>query len=144
MDQGNAVAEHTMRVHGQSRRRTRSVSVKVTDAEYPALSACAETKQMKVAEWGRYALLEAARQSVAVQAGAGGIGSGGGEYTLLLAELCAFRAAVLNVLFAMAKGEPLTAERMQELLARAEAGAAQRAAKLMESVQHAAKLKEAA
>jgi hypothetical protein len=127
MKEENAVEEYTMRVRGQSRRRTRSISVKVTDAEYPALSSCAETMRMKVAEWGRYALLEAARQSVA-QAGAGG-----GEHLLLLTEQCAFRAAVLNILFAMAKGEPLTAERMRELVARADAGAAQRAAKLMEA-----------
>jgi hypothetical protein len=128
MDQENAVVEHKMRVRGQSRLRTRSVSVKVADAEYPALVACAEAKQMKVAEWGRYALLEVAR------AGASGAGSGGGgEYMLLLAELCAFRAAVLNVLFELSQGEPLTAERMQELIARADAGAVQRAAKLQEA-----------
>ena len=133
MEQTNAVAEHPTRVRGQSRRRTRSVSVKIADAEYPALSACAEAKQMRVAEWGRQALLEAARQSVAAQAGAIGTGLSGREYMLLLSELCAFRAAVLNILFAMAQGELLTKERMQELIARADAGAEQRAAKLKEA-----------
>lgn len=143
MEHENAVAEHTMRVRGQLSRRTRSVSVKVTDAEYPALSACAQAKQMKVAEWGRHALLEAARQSV-TQTGAGGAGSGGGEHLLLLlTELCAFRAAMLNILFTMAQGEHLTAEKLREMVARADAGAAQRAAKLLESA-HVGGQKEAA
>jgi hypothetical protein len=134
MEQENAVVEHKMRVRSQSRMRTRSVGTKITESDYPALAACASALQMNVAEWVRYVLLAAARQSVAVRAGASGAGSGGGgEYMLLLAELCAFRAAVLNVLFAMAKGEPLTVERMQELIARADAGAAQRAAKLQEA-----------
>ncbi len=86
-----------------SRRRTKSVGTKVTPEEYATLEALAEGERL--GEWVRDALLKAAAPSFE---------------TALLAEVLALRAILLNLHFALASGEPLTAEAMHRLIERAD------------------------
>jgi hypothetical protein len=50
---------------------------------------------------------------------------------ILLAEVLGLRTIVLNLLFAIAKGEAMTAEQMQELIQQADAKKSERARKLL-------------
>ena len=86
-------------------RRTRSISTKVTDAEYDQIVAHAEPKT--VSEWAREILVHAS-EPVDIE-------------FLLLAELLALRTIVLNLNFALAEGGPLpTLEAMRRLIDRAD------------------------
>ena len=84
--------------------RTKCLSTKVTEAEHARFEALAGAQRVSV--WARDVLLHAAAsQPVDV---------------LLLAELLAVRAIVVNLQFALASGEPPTVEAMQRLIDRAD------------------------
>jgi hypothetical protein len=85
--------------------RTRSVSTKVTEAEYAQLQALAGAKT--ISEWTRDVLLKATA------------GPRHGEQ-VIVAELVALRSILLNVLFKAANREPIGAEEMQRLIERAD------------------------
>jgi hypothetical protein len=53
------------------------------------------------------------------------------ESQVLLAEVLALRAVVINLLFSVSQGERLTVEQMQGLIERADTGKAAKAAKLL-------------
>ena len=94
--------------------RTKSVGTKVTDAEYAALETHARAGGLTLSEWVRDVLL--------------GIGRPGDVDTeVLLAEVLALRTILINLLFSMSKGEPMTAEGMQGLIERADKDKARRA-----------------
>ena len=84
--------------------RTKSISTKVTDEEYAQLEALAG--EQTISEWARDVLLKATKPNT-------------GEQTVL-AELLALRTILLNVHFAVSKGQTLTADQMQELIGRAD------------------------
>jgi hypothetical protein len=86
-------------------RRTKSVSTKVTEAEYEAIARRAEP--LTVSEWARGILLGAAQPDPL--------------HFLLLAEFLALRTIVLNLSFALAATGPPTTEAMQALINRADA-----------------------
>lgn len=86
-------------------RRTKSVSTKVTEAEYDAIARRAEP--LTVSEWARGILLSATQPDPL--------------HFLLLAELLALRTIVLNLNFALAANDPPTTEAMHALIDRADA-----------------------
>jgi hypothetical protein len=83
--------------------RTRCISTKVTDEEYARLEALAGDHT--ISEWVRGVLLRAASAS---------------SESVLLAEVLALRAILLNLHFAVCSGEPLTADAMHRLIERAD------------------------
>jgi hypothetical protein len=86
-----------------NRRRTKSVGTKVTPEEYARLEA--QTEGQRLGEWVRDALLRAAPPPLEV---------------VLLAEVLALRGILLNLHFALASGDPLTAESMHRLIEHAD------------------------
>ena len=86
-------------------RRTKSVSTKVTEAEYEAFARRAEP--LTVSEWARAILLGATQPDPL--------------HFLLLAELLALRTIVLNLNFALAANDPPTREAMHALIDKADA-----------------------
>jgi len=97
--------------------RNRTVGCKMTDSEYERLSAVVESEGMTLGEWCREVLLERAegRKPSVIE-------------ETLLAEVLALRTILLNLHFTVAKGEAITAEGMQEIIERADAGKANKAA----------------
>jgi len=96
--------------------RTRTVGCKMTDNEYERLAAVAEGDGMTLGEWVREVLLERVdgRKPSVIE-------------ETLLAEVLALRTILLNVHFTVAKGEAITAEGMQEIIERADAGKTKKA-----------------
>jgi hypothetical protein len=96
--------------------RTRTVGCKMTDSEAERLTAVAEQDGMTLGEWVREVLLERAdgRKPSVIE-------------ETLLAELLALRTILLNLHFTVAKGESITAEGMQAIIDRADAGKAKKA-----------------
>ena len=105
--------------------RTKSVGTKVSEAEYAQLEGCARGRGLTVSEWVRDVLLSATRD----EAGADTHPRAGDG--VLLAEVLALRTLTANLLFSVMQGERLTAEQMQALIERADAGKAGKAAKLL-------------
>ena len=97
--------------------RNRTVGCKMTDSEYERLAAVAEGDGMTLGEWVREVLLERAdgRKPSVIE-------------ETLLAEVLALRTILLNLHFTVAKGEAITAEGMQEIIERADAGKTKKAA----------------
>ena len=89
--------------------RTKSVGTKVSDAEYAGLEERARASGLTLSEWVRDVLLATGRR-----------GSEGADGPVLLGELLALRTIVINLLFSVSKGEPVTAEGMKELIGRAD------------------------
>jgi hypothetical protein len=96
--------------------RNRTVGCKMTDSEYERLSAVVESEGMTLGEWCREVLLERAegRKPSAIE-------------EALLAEVLALRTILLNAFYKLAQGEKLTAEEMQAIIDRADAGKVQKA-----------------
>ena len=97
--------------------RTKSIGFKVSEEEYAQLETAAQAGGQTLGEWCR---------EVAVLASANGqppkATGPGSEAQALMGELVALRTILLNVLFKQANGETLTAEEMQALIERADAG----------------------
>jgi hypothetical protein len=96
--------------------RTKSVTTKVTDEEYTRLEGLASASGQSMSEWVRGVLLEEKGES---------------HERVLLGEVLGLRTILLNLLFAMAKGEPMTGEQMKTLIDTADAGKMERARKLL-------------
>ena len=84
--------------------RTKGLSTKLTDEEYAELEHAAGTQLLST--WARDVLLRAARH----------------EHTdsVVLAEVLALRAILLNLHHAQSTGDDVTSERMREFIARAD------------------------
>jgi len=89
--------------------RTRSVGTKVTEEEYAQLESCAFDRHLSISEWCRAILLEKVEAPKA---------SGAGE--TVLAEVLALRTILLNLHFAIARGEAINADEMQAIIERAD------------------------
>jgi len=85
-------------------RRTKSISTKVTPEEYARLAALAGDETMS--EWARRVLLRAGTPHFGEMA--------------MLAELFALRTILLNLHFAVSRGEPLGPDAMQRFIERAD------------------------
>ena len=96
--------------------RNRTVGCKMSDSEYERLAAVAEQDGQTLGEWCREVLLERTdgRKPSAIEES-------------VLAEVLALRTILLNLHFTVAKGEPITAEGMQAIIERADAGKAKKA-----------------
>ena len=92
--------------------RTRSVGTKLSEEEYGRLESLAANRGLTVGEWVREVLLEIGQGAKPPAASP--------TEQALLAELIALRTIVLNLVYDLASGEPLTPERMQELIAKAD------------------------
>jgi hypothetical protein len=97
--------------------RNRTVGCKMSDSEYERLSAVVESEGMTLGEWCREVLLERAegRKPSVIE-------------ETLLAEVLALRTILLNAFYKLAQGEKLTAEEMQAIIERADAGKTKKAA----------------
>jgi hypothetical protein len=96
--------------------RTKSVGTKVTEAEYARLEACACQEGLSISEWCRNVLLE----------------KGSGDRPketekVTLAEILALRTILLNLHFAVARAETITADAMQAIIERADRDKARKA-----------------
>jgi len=96
--------------------RTKTVSTKVTDEEYAQLEAQAAERGVTVSEWCRETLLGQLKPTTANP-----------TEEILLGEVIALRTILLNLQYGLASGEPLSRERMQELIDHADAGKLERA-----------------
>ena len=94
--------------------RTRTISTKVTRDEYAMLMAIAGDR--KVGEWVREVLFKAVMSDTTVTA-----------HRTILGELLALRKILLNLQFAMASGEAVTAERMLTWIEEADADKGEKA-----------------
>jgi hypothetical protein len=99
--------------------RDRSLGTKLTEVEYARVESAALRAGVGLSEWCRRAVLQAAD---------GGDGPGEG---VLLAELLALRAVLLNVMFRLANGGGITQEEMRQLIERADKDKQKRAAAVM-------------
>jgi hypothetical protein len=93
--------------------RNKSVGTKVTAAEFDALERRAHAQKLTLSEWVRAELLNIKNDD-------------GDE--VLLGELMALRAILINLLFSLGRGERLTSEAMKELIERADRDKINRAA----------------
>jgi hypothetical protein len=100
--------------------RSKSVGTKVTEAEFAALEARAQAQSLTLSEWVRTELLEPSR-------------AGGND--VLLGEVLALRTILINLLFSVSKGEPITSQAMNELIQRADADKTNRALERLSAVQ---------
>ena len=100
--------------------RTKSIGTKVTEEEYARLEALAGASGRNMSEWVRDVLLAELESKEAE-----------GKEATVLAELLGLRTILLNLLFTLAKGEVMTAEQMQTVIERADAGKLERARKLL-------------
>ena len=109
--------------------RTKSVTTKVTEAEYARLEEQAALAGLNLSEWIRGRLLG---------------DRSGGEAVVVLEEVLALRTILINLVFSLGKGEPMTHEQMQALIERADGSKAKRALERLEVARLAAAAPEAA
>jgi hypothetical protein len=105
--------------------RTKSVSTKVSEAEFALLEECARAAGLTLSEWVRNVLLSAP------------VGGGLEAGEVILAELLALRSLFLNLQFRSAVGagmSTLTEAEMRGLIERADATKMQRARERLEAV----------
>lgn len=95
--------------------RTKSVTTKVTEAEYVRLEELAQVSGVNMSEWMRGKLLSR------------DIEKHGEETKTVLAEVLALRTILINLLYSLSNDQPVTAESMKELIARADETKAKRA-----------------
>jgi hypothetical protein len=84
--------------------RTLTVSTKVTEEEFAGLEARAMGRGINLGEWVREELLERLKPEDVVGNGT------------LLAEVMALRTIVINMAHAQAQGQPMSQEKIQELI----------------------------
>lgn len=99
--------------------RIKSVGTKVTEEQFAALESRAHAKKLTLSEWVRVELLKT--NDV--------VGTVPGD--VLLAEIMASRTILLNLVYSISKGQPMTAEAMQELIQRTDDNKARRARELL-------------
>jgi len=107
--------------------RIKSVSTKVSEEEFAALEARARARKLTLSEWVRAELMEPRE------------GSGGAAGEVLLGEVLALRSILINLLFSVSQGKPVTAEAMAELIARADGDKSKRAMERLTAVRATAR-----
>ena len=94
----------------RSSRRTKSIGVKVSEANFATLQALADQEGKPVAEWCREALLEWAEIQQAAPA-----------EPVLLAEVLGLRTILVYLFFKLANAEQVTPTEMQHVIEKADA-----------------------
>jgi hypothetical protein len=109
-------------------RRTRSVGTKLSDEEYAQLESLAATQGVTPGECVRELVLAAFGKPVA---GKPAPEKPAAEATLaeqtVLSEVLAVRTILINLIYDLAAGHAIEPERMRELIAKADAGKAEKA-----------------
>ena len=100
--------------------RDRSLGTKLTEVEYARVESAALRAGVGLSEWCRRAVLRAADNDET-----------GSVDVLLLSELLALRAVLLNVMFRLANGGGLSQEEMRQLIERADRDKQKRAAAVL-------------
>ena len=101
--------------------RDRSLGTKLTEVEYSSVESAALRAGVGLSEWCRRAVLRAAGNE------------DGQADDVILAELLALRAVLLNVMFRLANGGGITQEEMRQLIERADRDKQKRAAAVSET-----------
>jgi len=96
--------------------RTKSVGTKVTEAEYARLETRACQEGLSISEWCRNVLLERTDGDRPTE-----------TQKVTLAEILSLRTILLNLHFAVAKAETITADAMQTIIERADRDKAKKA-----------------
>jgi len=100
------------------------VGTKLTEEEYALLEAVAAKRGLTVGEWCREELLRGASNGNSTSTTATSAAPIGKPATstdeTLLAEILALRTILLNLFYDLAHGETVSADRMQELIAKAD------------------------
>jgi hypothetical protein len=96
--------------------RTKSIGVRVAEADFTRLQARADAEGKSLGEWSRDVLLERVqdRQPTHVE-------------QTMVSEILALRTILLNALFSLAKGKAISEAEMSELIERADAEKLKRA-----------------
>jgi hypothetical protein len=89
--------------------RTRSLGTKLTEVEYSSVEAAALRAGIGLSEWCRRVVLESAERETS-EASDG----------VVLAELLSLRAVLLNVMFRLSRGAPISEDEMRQLIERAD------------------------
>ena len=97
--------------------RGRSLGTKLSEAEYAQCEKSAARRGQTLSEWCRQVLLEAAAGPAQAL-----------EAEVILSEILALRKIVINVLYGDKAGEPLSEERMRELIEAADSEKLRKAA----------------
>lgn len=95
--------------------RTKSVGTKVSEEEFVALESRARARKLTLSEWVRAELLEPRG------------GESGAATEVLLGEVLALRTILMNLLFSVSNGKPVTPEAMRELIEKADGDKERRA-----------------
>lgn len=95
--------------------RSKSATTKVTEAEYARLESLAEASGVNMSEWIRGRLLD--RDEADREKGTAAV----------LGEVLALRTILINLLFSVTNGKPVTPDAMQELIGRADSDKLKRA-----------------
>jgi len=103
----------------RSQRLSRSVTAKMTEQEYTSVSELAEVSNQNLSEYVRQCLIQQIRRPV---------------IEILLAEILALRAIVVNLLFRAHAGQPLTQNDMRDVLEHADSGKLHKARLLMQEL----------
>lgn len=107
--------------------RTRTLSTKVSDEEYAQLQGLAGDQTLS--EWMRDVLLSHGQGALA---GASPGAVAGAGTRVVLAEVLALRTALLNLFYALARGERITPDGVQGIIDRADGDKLARAAEKLE------------
>ena len=99
--------------------RSKSVGTKVSELQFAHLQQHATAQSLTLSEWARGVLLSASESNA------------DSALTVILAELIATRTVLINLNFAIASSEPITAESLRSLLAKADSSKMQRAQLLL-------------
>jgi Mobilization protein NikA len=94
----------------RSHYRTKSIGVRVTEADFARLQAMADSEGKSLGEWSRDVLLERVQAHAPTRA----------EQTMV-SEVLALRTILLNVLFSVANGKDISEPDMARLIERADA-----------------------
>ena len=90
--------------------RGRSLGTRLSEAEYAQCEKSAARRGQSLSEWCRQVLLEASQEETAADP------AQAPEALATLAEVLALRKIVINLLYGEKAGEPLSEERMRELI----------------------------
>lgn len=101
--------------------RIKSVGTKVSQEEFAALEARARARKLTLSEWVRAELLEPRADD-------------GAADEVLLGEVLALRTILINLLFSLTNGKPVTPEAMRELIGRADGDKSKRAMERLTAV----------
>ncbi len=114
------------------------MGTKVSEEEFAELEARARARKLTLSEWVRAELLEPRADGGAADMGPPRTGlRSRGEDEVLLGEVLALRTILINLLFSLTNGQPVTPEAMRELIARADGDKARRAMERLTAVRAA-------